>query len=814
MNFIRKIVIIIFVFSANTACATVVFLDVLNTLDSADTRLPWANTETIISGDAYSGEKFGRADSLHPYSFGYKGKVPPNAFLKNLRIRFDAQVRVQGLDPKAQVIVSVQHGDSSVYWESFSLGTDEKIKSGKWFLTQNEFSIPRNLSDSGYVLAIYIWNESKTSIVDIDDFHLVMEEKVLPSFLLANVPPVSNSPASAFVNIFSGKYFKVEFDKFTGTLQINGSEGQPLIRRFLLSFDGKNSGNKIRESEIVYSTYFSFISDSLSEEGTSLNFLVKNSYAEVHLQFLFSSQHPDVKVHTTTIFLNPVLVNRIALIFDFVPGLTEVFLPSTHSDVAEFQHEYWLGHQGFIAGEGKNGFMIASAKNLSSIQLDADSQRCYLNLDYSLDHPMLHFPLMKTNKNFKEDFSQSVYSGGDTLRNDFVVNTRWDTNRFPRIMKNPDGKTAAMIWTEHADYTDLQTQRAVNFGADTIEHATQARGGFVANKIPVTKSVFFSNPENVSNADRTGFWKTSSASIQGTPGFREFLFELQNEGFEICLHTPEHYTTTRKRLQQALEETAKDFHPTTWIDHGYDNSPESNREDLACDGLNSKSKFYSMDLWQGHGLKYFWNSYYEDSYVYAPFIFYSFLSVPYSGWGNRFPMLDYWTHPTRSESLIHWSTANTLDPPDSKMWWYELSEKRLEDLIQSRETHIIHCYPSRLDSTNGFYIFENNHFRIDPEFEKVLQRQALMRNEGKLNITTIRQYLDFQLVIAQVECVPMNGNQVKLKNNSDSELKGISLSLKAANVNVSGKEIKTKRQGSDLVFWFDLKAKEEVLISW
>ncbi|HRH67817.1 MAG TPA: hypothetical protein PLU53_16090, partial [Bacteroidia bacterium] len=479
-----------------------------------------------------------------------------------------------------------------------------------------------------------------------------------------------------------------------------------------------------------------------------------------------------------------------------------------------FQSEYWLGHGGFIAGAAKKGFMIPSADELSSLQLDPVARRCFLNFDLNLDHPLLRFPLLRGKKSVYEDLSRSCFSPGDTLLNSFTVYTDWKKKSFPRLMKNPEGRTAALIWTEHADYTDMQTQKAIFFGSDSIQHASDAVAGFVKNRIPVTKSVFYSNPDKVMNSDKAGFVKSESASIKNTSGFRDFLVELQKEGNEICLHTPEHYTTTRSMLNEALEETEKIFHPVSWIDHGYDNAVKSNREDLACDGLDSSSRYYAADLWLKHGLKYFWNSYYEDSAVFAPYVFYSFLTVPYSGWGDRFPVPEFWEHPSRSRSLLHWRTMNTLDLPDGGLWQYCMSESKLNDLVLNRGTCIIHSYPARLDSTTGFYRREKNHFYIDPEFEKVLQRQSAFRDEGSLNLTTIRDYLDYQQAIAKVDCMPVNGNQVKIKNGSPVDLKSLSFSVKGMQLIVKGKEFKSKKQADDTIFWFDLNTGEEVLISW
>ena len=63
-----------------------------------------------------------------------------------------------------------------------------------------------------------------------------------------------------------------------------------------------------------------------------------------------------------------------------------------------------------------------------------------------------------------------------------------------RLMNNPDGIPASMVWTEHADFSDIRTQRAVMFGSEEIVSADSAISGFVGHGIPVTKSVFYDNP--------------------------------------------------------------------------------------------------------------------------------------------------------------------------------------------------------------------------------------------------------------------------------------------------------------------------------
>lgn len=813
MKRIRLLLFTLFLFQFSFALAGTTFLQVFTNLESVESNISWTNTESIITGDAYSGTHFCRTDSLHPYGFGYKGKFPGASVFKNLHIRFDAQVRMSGVNPNCMLVVSIQRGDSTVYWESYSIREEKKIIPGSWFLNQQEFSIPSNLTDSSNTLAIYLWNSSKTSLVDLDDVSFLVEEKNLPSYLIPGIPK-STPSSSAFSKLYSGKNFSLDFDKLSGNLRVYGARDSILFDRFLLYADIQIDEKSERTDSIFFTSQFTFLSESIIDKGRVFSFEAKNNYVNTGIVFEFPENKSSFKVRTSTVFKKNTFVNRIALVADFIPPLKEVYLPSSLSDTSGFQHEYWLGKCGFAAGEGESGFRIVSSRQLSSIQLDVDSRRCIFNLDYSLDHPLLHFPLSKRKLGVYEDYSSSYYKAGDTLFNSVTIYGNNVSSSFPRIMKNPDGKTATIIWTEHADYTDLLTHRAVYFGADTIERSEGASGGFIKNKIPVTKSVFYANPDKVSNANRTGFLKTESASMLTTPGYTDFLKDIQNNGIEICLHTPDHYTSNRKLIRTALQETSRLFHSTTWIDHGYDNALKSNREDLACDGLDSSSKFYSADLWKQYGLKYFWNSFYEDSGMFAPYHFFSFLTVPYSGWGGRFPMSDYWRHPTRSGDLIHWRTVNTLDLPDGSMWNFLFSDSKLNDLIQTRGTYILHVYPARLDSTTGFYRRQNNHFVIDPEFEKVLEKQAALRDQGKLNLTSIRDYLDYQLALEHVEIIPLSGNSAMIKNSSGLDLKGLSFSIKSKEIKVEGKEYQSYRQAEDLVLWFDLSKDESVVLSW
>ena len=95
-------------------------------------------------------------------------------------------------------------------------------------------------------------------------------------------------------------------------------------------------------------------------------------------------------------------------------------------------------------------------------------------------------------------------------------------------------------------------------------------------------------PDSITNYDvSNGAFPTLESTILTDTLFSEFLFHIAEKGSDICLHTPEQFTTTPKRLEEALLYMQMNFGSPSWIDHGNNNGPQNNREDLIC-GWNVK----------------------------------------------------------------------------------------------------------------------------------------------------------------------------------------------------------------------------------
>ncbi len=784
-------------------------LIIQNDLEQERSDYPWINQHTIVQGDAWSGSSFSRTDSINFYGIGWKGVVPKSFQHKNIRITFSGYVRLIGEKGKASLVVSILKNDSTVFWENRPIRPRVK-EQNVWTSLQDNIVLPGNLTGPDYTLLIYLWNEDATVICDMDALSIQFVVEKLPSYLIPS-DTVSYEVTNDVMEVYSGAYFKMDYDKFSGQFRILSPNNRVLLSSF--SFysawtDKQGKGGGILEN--VRHTFF-LRDESLSEEGKIFTFESRSDIADTKLNLLFSTTEPLLIFNSETTFHQSVLLTRLSLSASIGPDLLEVYRNSSFIDTLRFQDEYWLGNGGFQAYSDSAGFILYHAGEISSLQLSSLTPRVTVNIDWEMDHPLLHWPLLKKSENIKQNHSSGRMNKGSVLKGKFTIQGIRESRPVPRLLKYPSGHSAALIWTEHADYSDMNIQRAVNFGSDKIVNSLNAEAGFVKNKIPVTKSVFYANPDQVMNSVKAGFVNTEIANVKGTPGFRDFLIDLQRQGQEICLHTPDQFTTSRSLLEEAIIEMKKDFNSESWIDHGYDNAGKSNRENLVCDGLDEESDLGAIDLWKEYGLKYFWNCFYEDTTIYTPYSFNSFLTLPYYGLGDRFPIPEYWRHPTRSDNIIHWRTTGTLDPPDGSMWNYYLSENRLKDLVQSRGTSVLHVYPARADSTNGFYELKDGHFRIQETFETALQRQAQLRDMGLLNLVTVKSYLDYRIGLEKLDIRFLTNGKVRVENKGDFDLKGLSFALSSGRIGVRGKSIQSRMENGDTFFWFDLNKGEVVL---
>ena len=768
---------------------------------------PWSFNGFEVN-DAHSGNLISRTNKGNPFGITYKANFPAQVKGRNVKLVVDAFLRSSDTNHCGQFVVAVNKGDKTLFYTGLS---NAKFihQNNEWSHVVDTIVLPMNLTQaSENTLSVYLYNNDEKSTIDADDVLIKFYDFKIPSYL-PSIPAVSAEKPS-YKTLIKNSFYQIAFDEKQAMINISNKENFSLTKQAVYSLEYKLQRTEKSSKSIVLDQW-----KLLGTSDSSISFKIAGNEVEVFVDFVLLGDSPKLKIKSRTLFKKSVFIVREALVFDMNTAISEVYRKNRMVDQSHFQNEYWLDKEGVKFGKGNQSLYFYHNPQISSAQIDANKNRLVVNLDYAFDHLLMHFPVRKdTLKGIKEDRSNNWCVKGSSASSSFEFFCGEDAASIPRFMKNPHGYIAAFIFTEHADYTDLRTQYAVNYGSEEIQDYNKATGGFAKHKIPVTKSVFYNNPENTNNSAFNKDFTTPHCALKSTPDFEKFIDDLFQHGYEITLHTPDQNTTTPKNLEEAIRYFSGKYNSRTWIDHGYDNGEKDNREDFVCDGLIKQSPYYALDLWKKYNTRYFWNCYTEDSALF-PYAFNCNLKAIYHGFGDLLPTPDYWAHKAIATGVYSWPSNQLLFNKDAGLWGFFFDDDRINDLVQSQEILVNHCYPSRIDPGTGFfYLNEKGKYVITPEFDKTLEKLASFRDQNVLNTTTIKQFMDYQIALENVEYQMVSKGKIKIVNHNSTAVKGLSMAINAKEVVVSGKQIKTKQHHKDILFWFDLAPHESVDITY
>jgi|WetSurSiteA1Bulk_404760.scaffolds.fasta_scaffold03181_3 hypothetical protein len=639
-----------------------------------------------------------------------------------------------------------------------------------------------------------------------------------------------------------GPWFILVADE-SGRISVKNRDGGIIIS----SLTYYSSCDSIEENWGLKDVSVKLINDStITVTGTGSSGVLVREELTIH------TNTPKLDVLIKTNYNRHTLVQREALIAKYDVPVSEVYLKNRKTDVGDFDHEYWLQRQGVRFGSGSMSSLIYNSPDISSLQLDAERNLLFINLDFFLDHPHIYIPYQKNGGGKWINQSSSDYSPGSERENSFSVYFGDLPNTTPRLMLVPGGYIAGYVFTEHADGGNLRTHRAAYFGAENISDLNKATGGFAGHRIPVTKSVFLVD---------------STEAISGSPDikdpdklqFLDFLNQLYASGlYDICLHTPEDYNSNRESLIECVKFMKEKFDTKTWIDHGMYNGT-ANRESFVCDGLKSGSEYFAADLWEKYDTRYFWNpsselignslispskSLKEGKFFKAyvdlwkhyfspeelkemkfPAALKELLRRHYNKGelnsllpdkGSAYPTPLYWQHPTRTGQFYSWTTDYVKDygrlttGKSEKQFYNE--QIQLNQLLTNWGIFINHGYYVRNREEHNIFSEEDGKIFINPYFDKILGLMAGMRDDGDLFITTIRNLLDYWILIENVSFEYMSDGRINVLNLNNEDIKGLSLAVQAETVLVDDEIPKNKRIGEDTIFWFDIPAKGKIIL--
>ena len=732
---------------------------------------PWINLQIVADSSAVEENFVCICDSNQEYGLGFgihTGKEFPS---QNINCKFDFLFKANNAT-QADVVVSIDDSIHNRYWASYPLANYVDDTAG-WSRAQLDLNFPYDYTKNSEI-KVFVWNKGKERLF-FDDAQLEIRSDVLPSY-------------------------------------------QPKIGQDSLS---------TRYNQILSKSDFISIIEYINAQGDTIN---DPSIAETEMQIDFIFVPEDVvgdknkiaigdKIKTQTRFKEDIKLLRLAFVKHLPIETREVedfyltvYRRNQHIDSATFQPAYYLDREGFAIEGDCFAWSTYHNTGISSLQLDTEHGFACFNIDYWRDHPLLHFPMRSDTSDFFEDISYREVKAGDIIEGEF--NIYWSApDELPRLMPVWDGYQSAFIFTEHADWTDLRTHRAVLFGNENITKPEDAVGGFCYFNIPVTKSVFYWNPDNVTNEKTSeGRFPGLVASIKTDKEFFKLLKAIKKEGFEICLHSPEVYTTIPSEFPMAMRFMRRHFGTVSWIDHGYNNGPEKNREDLVCDGLLPDSPYYSAELWKKNGVRYLWNLYYEENRM-ERYNFDGHFVQPYDGFGDALPNRQITTLPDGDKDFLLWSTPSTLEINEDHEWYYYFDSIRLQRLVDNHNVFITHVYPAWSNPHRAFWQYNENSTAVAmPGFNFALSQLAHFRDEKKILPTTIQEYLSYYEKLLNVDYQIVDSGTIRLVNKGGA-IKGLTL-LCTKPIIVEGKVMDFRKVDEGYLVWFNLNKNETVIIRY
>ena len=732
---------------------------------------PWANIVIAVDSSGLENNYVSFCDSTTEYGLGFD--IPIHDTLKgnNLHLHFEADYRFPDTIGQGEIVFTIVKSQETLFWNSYPLNNYAN-DSAQWFHVGLDMNIPNDYLDGGGQIKSFLWNRSHSRVC-IDNVRLALTPWTMPSFL-PKIDTVLPSPTSHLLSLTSPL--------------------TPLTSPIGLAEEYIINGDTLTEYHL-----FEHQHDDLYMAASGIDTTLCTLTS--HLSSLTS--------HLTSSFFKECKLLRQSIVIPFIDSTLIVYRKNMTVDSLLFQEEYYLDREGIKIGEGDRSVIAYHQNDISSIQLNAVNRTAWFNIDYWRDHPMIHYPLSDSIADYFEDISFRPITPGMTWDHSIHLTVGIDLNDLPRIMPIPKGYESGIIFTEHADWSDLRTHRATYYGSERITKPSKAIGGYVYYGIPVTKSVFYNNPDNITNYEVShGVFPGLHATIKTDRAFEKFLKQLYRLGYDICLHTPEQYTTTPSNLAEAMRYMRRHFKSVCWIDHGYNNGSEHNREDLVCDGLT-----LTADLWRENGVKYLWNAYYEEKRM-EQWCFDNNIIQPYPGFGDALPnrQVTEIVGTSQLSPLTSWFTPSTLDITSNDDWDYYYSDERLQRIVDNHCVHITHVYSPWVWPGRTFWTYDADSTIIaQPGMNRALERIATLRDERKMLPMTLKTYLDYYSSLRHVLYDIVDAEHISITNLGD-DIKGFTLVCPKPIRFEDNRYYDFKKSGNEYYVWFDLKANDKVTI--
>lgn len=139
-----------------------------------------------------------------------------------------------------------------------------------------------------------------------------------------------------------------------------------------------------------------------------------------------------------------------------------------------------------------------------------------------------------------------------------------------------------------------------------------------------------------------------------------------------------------------------------------------------------------------------------------------------------------------------------------------IEKRQLDSLNNDWRVFINHGYYVRNRSDDYYLIEQDGTLKINPLFDHVLDIMADMRNKGDLDLTTIKDLMNYWILTENISFQYSPDGTVMICNDNDTAVYGLSFAVHASKVSLNGKIPGSRKVGDDTVFWFDISAHDKV----
>lgn len=323
------------------------------------------------------------------------------------------------------------------------------------------------------------------------------------------------------------------------------------------------------------------------------------------------------------------------------------------------------------------------------------------------------------------------------------INTKYTfylNDKYPITIasRTPYKTHGTLVLTNHGDSTNVDTLKTVMLGASNPKNKLYKHSGFITFKLPITWSFF-----SITQGHSMGI---------DNPDFKNVIDLMSKNGIEVLPHTitPIPNDNTRNTLNNYMSKLAKEYPIVDWIDHSLGSGVRC--ADIKSEG-SLPGKNFSLDLFNKYNYKYCW----------------SYLDVTMNKGLNMLTNADTGNHAQilfknnnlgyDNYSLYQW---NSYRP---KNFLKEINDSNLKELTTDNGTCILHEYFGHVMQTNKFFKNSINGMEVTPVFNRKLKLIANYRNKKSLWVPTAKDYINYTLLIHNVDIQQVGNNLIILNNN-------------------------------------------------